>query len=160
MPFDSGAFDAQMIQPPMHPDMTLPEFELVIQANAPMKLIKLFFENELNHFNARPTFLEYAYDNMHVDSFYKSIRLGNNQDTDDRISAIELQFDQDCTLQNKVSAVILPSHYLDIPGVAQQIEGWGGIAIPYYIPETFRPSEVYGSIINRLNDYYRDKGML
>lgn len=161
MPFDSGAFHKHMMHPPMHPDMAMSEFELAIHANAPMKLINVFFETELNYFDDRPASVNYdPYDNLNVDSFYKLLRLGDNRDSDDRISAIELQFDRDVALINKVAAVILPGPYLDRAGVAKQIEGWSAIAIPYDIQETFRPLEIYGAILNRLKDFYRDKGLL
>lgn len=160
MPFDSGGFHAKMMHPPMHPDMTLEEFELAIRADAPMKLIRVFFETERNYLDARPAYLDYPYDNLYVDSFYKLIQPGNNQDTDDRLSAIELQFDKDITLSNKVSAVILRGPYLDRSGVVSQIEGWHALAIPYDIQEAFKPSEIYGAILNRLKDFYRDKGLL
>lgn len=162
MPFDSGAFHAKMTHPPMHPDMALAEFELAIHANAPMKLIKVFFETESNYFDARPVPVDdyEPYDNLHVDSFYRLIRLGDNRDSDDRISAIELQLDRNVTLPNEVAAVILPGPYLDRPGVAEQIEGWGAVALPYDIQETFRPLEIYGAILNRLRDFYRDRGLL
>ncbi len=161
MPFDSGAFDAKMTHPPMHPDMALAEFELAIHANAPMKLIKVFFETESNYFDGLPVPVGYEpYDNLHVDSFYRLIRLGGNRDFDDRISAIELQLDSNITLTNKVDAVILPGPYLDRPGVAEQIEGWGAAAFPYDIQETFRPLEIYGAILNRLRDFYRYRGLL
>lgn len=161
MPFDSGAFDAKMTHPPMHRDMGLAEFELAIDSNAPMKLIEVFFATESNYFDARPVPMDYEpYDNLHVDSFYRLIRLGDNQDSDDRISAIELQLDSNVTMTNKVAAVILPGPYLDRPGVAKQINGWGATAIPYDIQETFRPLEIYGAILNRLRDFYRHKGLL
>lgn len=160
MPFDSGGFHDRITHPPMHPDMTLSEFELAIQANAPMKLIQLFFENESNYFDERPTYLDYPYDDMHIDSYYKLIRARNNLNADDRVSAVELQFDRDVALPNEVSAVILPAPYCDVPGVLDQIEGWSAVSIPYDIQETFRPLEMYGAILNRLKDYYRDKGLL
>lgn len=90
MPFDSGAFHAQMMHPPMHPDMKLSHFELAIHANAPMELIKVFFETESSYFDVRPVYTEYPYDNLEIDAFYRLIRPGNDQDQDDRVSAIEL----------------------------------------------------------------------
>jgi hypothetical protein len=160
LPFDSGAFHLRVTHPPMHPEMSLGEFELAINANAPMKLIKVFFGTETNYFDERPIPTEYPYDNFQVDSFYRLIRLGDNREADDRISAIEIQFNKDIVLKNKIEAVVLPGPYLDRPGVAKQIEGWGAIALPYDIQESFKPIETYGAILTRLKDFYRSKGVL
>jgi hypothetical protein len=118
LPFDSGAFHNGLMHPPMHPDLSLSDYELGINANAPMKLIKAFFGTEKNYFDRMPNHAamseDEAWQNLSVDSFFQLIRSRSNSRLDDRICAIEIQIKDDLVLHNAVEAVILPSAYLEI----------------------------------------------
>jgi hypothetical protein len=163
MPFDSGAFDRKMMHPPMHPQMCLKDFEITLAPNAPMQLIQTFYGSESQYYNARPlnevgAFDEY--DDLEVDSYVRLLRYRSNSQFDDRVTAIELQLDQPVCLHHKVLAVIVPKPYLDMPGIAEQIDSWDAVALPYNVKEEFIPRECHGSIFDRLTQFLIDEGLL
>lgn len=161
MPFDSGAFHHQRTHPPIHEGMTREDFELTVNTNAPMKLITTFFGSERDYLDEKPAPVEGIdeWADFHVDAYYRLIRRGGNQGSDERISAIELQFDRAVPLARQLMAVILPAPYLDRPGIREQIEGWGAIGIPYQMGGTFRPIEIHGAIVDKLHDFLAQQGL-
>ena len=164
MPFDSGAFHNGLMHPPMHPDVPLKEYELAVDANAPMKLIKVFFGDERRYYDRMPLAdvltEEEAWKNLSVHSFDQLIRNRSNSKSDDRVCAVEIQVNKNISLMNRVQAVILPAAYLQIEGVAQQIEEWGAVAIPYDLGYEFIPREISGVFWQKIRDFLSDAGRL
>jgi len=163
MPFDSGAFERRMMHPPMHPAMTKEEFELAILANAPMKLVSMFYGTERNYYEARAnaTLSNFdTYDDLEVDSYFRLLHHRANSEFDDRVTAVEIQLNSPVNLIGSVLAAILPKPFLDQPGIPEQIERWGGICIPYHVKEEFVPREIQGSIFDRLTEYFEQQGIL
>jgi hypothetical protein len=162
MPFDSGAFHHGRIHPPMHPAMPKGVFELAVDANAPTKLIKVFYGSEKRYLQEDPISVDSfdpSYD-FELDAYYKLIRIGHNRALDERVSSIELQYNKNVAIAGVVRAVILPASYLDRPGIREQIEGWGATAVPYRMGETFRPIELYGVVVDKLQEYLQYTGKL
>jgi hypothetical protein len=163
MPFDTGAFSRKMMHPPMHEAMKLEEFELVADSNAPMRIVKIFYETEYNYYraHAKPSVENYdEFDDLEIDSYFRLLHHRANTEFDDRVTAIEIQLNSSVILAGYVHAVILPKPYLGKHGIAQQVEKWGGIAIPYNVKEEFIPREVQGAIFDRLTDFFEQKGFL
>jgi hypothetical protein len=157
MPFDTGAFHNGLMHPPMHPDVPLSEYELGIETSAPMKLIKTFFGTERRYYDRMPLSdvvdEEDSWRRFSIDSFNQLIRNRSNSRIDDRVCAIEIQVNKDVELRNRVEAVILPSAYLQLAGVGQQIDSWGAIAIPYDLGYEFIPKEIIGVFWQAIRDF-------
>jgi hypothetical protein len=153
---DTGAFARKYMHPPMHEKMVKDDFELAITADAPMKLIQVFYESEDHYFRSKPKLSIPDYDefaDLEIDSYFRLLHHRSNSPFDDRVSAIEVQTHSPISLPGNVSAAILPQPYLDRPGIVEQIERWGGIAIPYNVKEEFIPREIQGAIYDRLSDF-------
>ena len=156
MPFDTGAFEGRKMHPPMHEAMAKEEFELAIASQAPMKVINVFYGNEKNYYNAKANSNVSGYDSfdeLEIDSYFRLLHHRANTEFDDRITAIEVQMNTSVGLTGQVLAAILPKPFLDRPGIVEQIEKWGAVAIPYNVKEEFIPREVQGSIFDRLTDF-------
>lgn len=163
MPFDTGAFAQKMMHPPIHEDMILKDFELAVAANAPMRIVELFYGSERSYFYAKPKPSIGCYDefdDLEMDSYIRLLHHRANTDFDDRVTAVEIQMSTPVNLPGQVIAAILPKPFLDKAGVAEQVEQWGGIAIPYNVKEEFIPREIQGAIFDRLTDFFHDKGFL
>jgi hypothetical protein len=163
MPFDTGAFAQKMMHPPIHEDMNLKDFELQVAANAPMRIVELFYGRERSYFYAQPKSPIGGYDefeDLEIDSYIRLIHHRANSDFDDRVTAVEIQFNTPVNLPGQVIAAVLPKPFLDKAGVAEQVERWGGIAIPYNVKEEFVPREIQGAIFDRLTDFFQDQGFL
>jgi hypothetical protein len=159
LPFDSGAFaDGRMDL--MHPSMQLADFELQANADAPMKLITLFYGTEKNYLNERPVEVDgiNEWTDFHVDAYNKTIRMGGNRGIDERVSSIEIHLAHDVEINNVLLAVILPAPHLDTAGVREQIEGWGATAIPYEMTGTFQPRQLHGVIVDKLVTFLKSQG--
>lgn len=164
MPFDSGAFRRKITHPPMHESMELEEFELTVAANAPMRVVDLFYGDERKYYDARAKHSLAGYDpfnDLEVDSYFRLLNYrSNNSEADDRVSAIEVQLGTPVGLSGKIHAAILPRPFLDRRGIAEQIEAWGGIGIPYNVKEEFIPREIQGSIFEKLTDFLEQEQFL
>ena len=164
MPFDSGAFERKMMHPPMHEAMRKEAFELAIASQAPMQMIKVFYENEYNYYHTKANSVVTGYDHfeeLEVDSYFRLLHHRANTEFDDRVTAIEIQLGTAVELTGQIHAVILPKPFLDRPGIVEQIEEeWGGLAIPYNVKEEFVPREIQGSIFDRLTEYFYQEGFL
>lgn len=163
LPFDSGAFSSKRMHPPMHEKMAAADFELVVDINAPMRVVDMFYGNERSYFDAkaRPSIQTYdQFNDLEIDSYFRLLSYRSNADTDDRLSAIEIQLDKPVDLIGHVHAVVLPKPYLDKDGILQQIESWGAFGIPYNVKEEFIPREVQGSIFDRLTDFFEQENLL
>jgi hypothetical protein len=163
MPFDTGAFSRSMMHPPMHESMRKEEFQLALSAEAPMRVVNMFYGGERRYFDSRPLpFIDKyePYEDLELDSYFRLLHHRSNTEFDDRVSAIEVQLADPVGLSGCIHAAILPKPYLDLPGIVDQVERWGGVAIPYHVKEEFIPIEVQGSIFQRLNDFMESEGFL
>jgi hypothetical protein len=164
LPFDSGAYHKKLLHPPMHDDLPTEAYELAVGADAPQKLIRIFYGTFRNYYDKRPlaNVLDEntAWQNLSVDAYYQLISRRSNTRSDDRASAIEIQVDSPVLLRGNVSAVILPSGYLDQPGVLTQVNNWGAKAIPYDLGFEFVPGEQIGIFVQKVRDYLLEKGCL
>ena len=141
--------------------MELDHFELAVAANAPMQVVNLFYGSERDYYDARakPTIGGYdEYDDLEMDSYFRLLHHRANTEFDDRVSAIEIQLKDPVSLTGCVHAAILPKPYLNHPGIAKQIDEWGGVAIPYNVKEEFVPKELQGAIFDRLTDFLEQEG--
>jgi hypothetical protein len=163
MPFDTGAFSRKMMHPPLHEKMELHDFELAVSANAPMRLIELFYGSERNYYDAMAKYVVTGYDkydDLEIDSYFRLLHHRANTPFDDRVTAIEVQLHDPIELCGFAHAVILPKPYLDAPHITEQIESWGAISIPYNVKEEFVPKELQGAIFDKLTDFLEQQGWL
>jgi hypothetical protein len=159
---DSGAFHKKMMHPPMHEKMVKDDFELGVSADAPMRLIKMFYLSEEDYYMTRPKVRidpYNEYDDFEVDSYFRLLHHRSNTPYDDRVTAIEIQTSTPVDLPGKIDAAILPKPFLDQPGIVTQIESWGGVAIPYNVKAEFIPREIQGAIFEKLTDFLRLRGL-
>ena len=165
MPFDSGAFLSGRMEGIVHPDMELSEFELDLHPKSPMKLIKTFFGNELKYLNSDPlpniAGIDDAisHNNFYAEAYYQLLRHRSNSGTDDRLHAIELQFNKDIALKNKVRAVVIPNRWHD-SAIGEHIEkAWGAITIPYDMPAMYAPRECMNFIFEKVRTFIIQEAM-
>jgi hypothetical protein len=136
--------------------MAKEDFELAVAPDAPTKLIHMFYGDEDRYFRAKPQPSITGYDefeDLEVDSYFRLLHHRSNSPFDDRVTAVEIQTPVPVSLPGAIRAAILPQPYLDRPGILEQIEGWGGIAIPYHVSEEFIPDRIQGAIFERLTDF-------
>jgi hypothetical protein len=163
MPFDTGAFHRKMMHPPMHDRMKLEDFELTGAVTAPMQLISIFYDSARRYYEAKAKAKVDKYDefeDLEIDSYFRLLHHRANTEVDDRVTAIEIQLNSPLCLVGCVHAAILPKPYFDRPGIVNQVEQWGGVAIPYHVKEEFVPRELQGAIFDRLTDFLDSKGFL
>jgi hypothetical protein len=163
-PFDTGAYHRKLLHPPMHEDLPMEAYELDVGCDAPQKLIRIFYGSFRNYYDRRPlaNVLDEntAWQNLTVDAYYQLISRRSNSLSDDRASAIEIQVDSPVYLCGNVGAIIIPSGYLDQPGVLNQIDNWGAKAIPYDLGFEFVPGEQIGIFVQKVRDYLLEEGYL
>lgn len=164
MPFDTGAFDRRMMHPPIHKDMDKTDFALSLDADAPMRLVDVFYGSEREYFDAKAKpILETPYDSyedLEVDSYFRLLHHRANSGSDDRVTAIEFQVDATVPVIGSVEAVILPKPYLDNIAIIEKLRKWQVMPITYHVREEFIPREAQGAILQRLSDYFCQKGWL
>jgi hypothetical protein len=164
LPFDSGAYQGGLLHPPMHDDVPTDAYELAVGSDAPQKLIRIFYGSFRNYYDRRPLAdvldESTAWQNLSVDAYYQLISRRSNSRSDDRASAVEIQVDLPVRLRGNVGAVIIPSGYLDQPGVLTQVEGWGAKAIPYDLGFEFVPGEQIGIFVQKVRDYLLEERYL
>jgi hypothetical protein len=157
MPFDTGAFEGKMMHPPMHDAMRKEEFELSIASDAPTKTINVFYGDESNYYDAKANPKIPSCDHLEdleIDCYFRLLHHRANCESDDRVTAIEVQVGCAIALTGHVHAAILPKPFLcPRSGIVEQVERWGGLAIPYNVKEEFVPREIQGAIFDRLTEY-------
>jgi hypothetical protein len=106
-PFDSGAFHGERFVEAMHRKMLLEDFALDPDLQGPLKLIGLFFGNHDRYYRNVP-FQDVAIPPLSFEALSYHILITSRHENafDERISAIELQSDQDLDLLVAAEAIV------------------------------------------------------
>lgn len=156
-PFDSGAFQDGRFADYFHRDMIKEDFELDVDPSTPGRLINLFWPDARSYFDNRPNsdqiFDPFAFE---AKSYSELIRSKANAPFDDRHSAIELQSDDDVTLQDNLHAVILPEDFASVE-LQTRFRNLGARVLPFPTVSRHRPGEMVGQIYDICRDLYSSK---
>jgi hypothetical protein len=159
-PFDSGAFHAERFAEAMHRKMLLEDFALEPDLQTPLKLIALFFGDRDRYYRNTPL-QDVAIPplSFEASSYHILITSRHENAFDERISAIELQTQQDLDLSAATEAVVLPDAFAT-DEVLRLLAALHIAVLPYdYIPR-LRPESYTGAIYTIVRDYYRRRGYL
>jgi hypothetical protein len=118
----------------------------------------MFYSSEEDYYMTRPKVRidpYNEYEDFEIDSYFRLLHHRSNTPFDDRVTAIEIQTRAPVHLPGPIEAAILPKPFLDQRGIVEQIQSWGGIAIPYNVKAEFIPREIQGAIFDRLTDFLR-----
>lgn len=166
-PFDSGAFSNKL-----YPDylkmMNIDPFEVATVPNATGKIIGAFFGSAENYANlkakAEDNFLS-EYGLTVMDTEIKALHRLSTESSwsrfDDRRFSIEVQSTSDVELLvRKPLAVIAPSCYFDDDEFRKHVcNAWDAEAISYPL-FTLNVVHTFGQIYEKINEYFRRKGLL
>lgn len=156
MPFDSGAHAAGMLQETIHKKMERGKFELEVSPESPMKLIRCFYGNEQAYLEnipqpASPKITEIQSDQKHyVEAYYHLVHHRSNSAQDERVNAIEVQFNRDIPISGNLKAVIIPSRFYTNEIVLDIEREFDATVIVYDMPATYKPSELMNTIYEKL----------
>lgn len=160
-PFDSGGFNEQLYADAFHRDMHLEDFGLEPDPNTPGRVVSLFFRTPESYLKAKPT------DSISLDpaelearSYLALInqRLSNNMDN--RVSGVEIQFEEPLPIADGLEAIILPDTLYSSPSIAAKLSALKVEALPYDQIDRQRPSEYVTKLFDLCTDYYRKRGLI
>lgn len=159
MPFDSGAHASGLLQETIHRRMERKNFELEVHPDSPMKLIRCFYGDEMSYLENTPQPSSPKIDQIqneqkhYVEAYYHLVHHRSNSAQDERVNAIEIQFNKDVDINGNLRAVILPSRFFSKELVAE-IEGeFGATAILYDMPATYKPIELMNTIYEKVRNF-------
>lgn len=166
-PFDSGAFNGKLY-PSYIKNMSLESFMSNAGRSAAKKLVGAFFDNISNYFELKPKdeqkFLsEYSIDpmEMEIQALHRLAREKSGNKFDDRRFCIEIQSAENIDLKvTKPIAVICPSQFQSSKGFVDLVtDDWGAEIITY---RTFslNVNEIYGTIYEKVFEFYKRRGFL
>jgi len=158
-PFDTGGF--VKFQDAMHQRMRVSDFALDPGNDSARRVIQVYFETNRKYIENEPrTSVQIPPLDFEASSFHSLITDTKRNSYDDRVSAIEIQFDQDIPLAGVAEAVVLPSVLLDDEAIKAKLSAWGAQPLPYDLISRFRPAEYVSQIANIVRDYLAGKGYL
>lgn len=116
LPFDSGGFERY--RPFVGPSLSLPDFELEPNADAPLRLIRAFFETSSNYYVQEPnSALTFAASDREAAAYGRLIADPSICHDDDRRGTIEVQIAAPVSLPDALRALIAPASLMDDPVV-------------------------------------------
>ena len=160
-PFDTGAFHAGLYSNAMHQDMSIADFGLDPDLTSAGKLVSLFFESAKDYLEAKPrTSVPIASTDFEAHSFHALIAQQTRSNADDRVSAVELQFDCPISLASHAQAIVAPGPLLDSPIVKASLARMTIEPLPYEQLGRHRPSDHVAGLFQICFEYYRRSGIL
>jgi hypothetical protein len=88
----------------------------------------------------------------YVEAYYHLVHHRSNSSLDERINAIEIQFNKDIPVVGKLHAVILPSRHFDSVMVKQIETELSATCVMYDMPATYKPTELMNTIYERVRN--------
>lgn len=162
-PFDSGAFQDGLYSSHIPAEITLNKFLLQTDKKIPAKVVKLFFGNNMSYFlGDASNLLAIGTMDFEIRYYHELISSTGASCTDDRKSSIEIQIDQNVTLnKDTVYAVVLPTSSLQDPDVLSAInKTWQTIPITYNTFKSTAPIEYHGVIREKVINFLSDQKLL
>lgn len=161
LPFDSGGFPRY--RDVLGPDFDLSEFELGTRADAPLRLVRAFYQTNANYYEQRPTLSEsmLSFANLAPRAYARLIADQAVRDVDDRCGTIEIQFDAAISLKTALRAVVAPTAVLSDPEVeAALLDCPHAVALPYKTYGRYEPVALTHAIYERVEDFLTSQGSL
>ncbi|MBV9829770.1 MAG: hypothetical protein JO001_29470 [Alphaproteobacteria bacterium] len=141
--------------------MVVADFSLDPGNDSGRRVIHVYFGSNRRYIdnepNAEPEIPALAFE---ARGFHSLITDRQRNSYDDRVSAIEVQFDRDVPLPGLAEAVVLPSVLLDDPAIKAKFAEWGAQPLPYDLVARFKPVEYVSQIRTLIRDYLIGKGYL
>jgi hypothetical protein len=159
MPFDTGAHGAGLMKETIHRKMVRKEFELEVDLKSPMKLIRCFYGDERRYLENNPAQNEPDIEKIqkeqrhYAEAYYHLVHHRSNSSQDERVNAIEIQFDKNIPIQGNLRAVILPSRHFDADSVEQIEKQFSATCIMYDMQATYKPTEIMNAIYERVRNF-------
>ena len=153
-PFDTGAFMKmdEIKKQHFHPKMKLENFELIPNIKNAVRVVEKFYKTNLNYIKKRVQIKSENLDpvNFEAHSYFSLITDGALSKTDDRVSTIELIFNNAITLsKDTLINIILPSSFMDDKKISKTIRDDFNISSPFvYHTVKGDPQEYFGLIYN------------
>ncbi|MBP1182184.1 hypothetical protein [Methylobacterium sp. PvR107] len=159
MPFDTGAHHDGMLKETIHKSMDRSRFALDVDPDSPMKLIKCFYGDEMSYLDNRPSHGVVDLDELqksqkhYVEAYYHLVHHRSNSALDERVNAVEVQFDKDIDIAGQLRAVILPSRFFTAEVITNIENEFAATAIMYDMPATYKPSELMNTIYEKVKNF-------
>lgn len=154
-PFDSGALDAGLFDPPIA-RADRDNYSLAPVLQTAQRLVEVFFETNGQYYLGEPRKVFAApAGELEIERYWQLITSSGEADFDERRSAIEVQCGAAVTLRDNLHAVIMPAVFLDEPEVCRAVaQEWRAIPLTY---ETYRgaiPNEYTRVIAEKLRKLF------
>jgi hypothetical protein len=155
-PFDTGAFDAGMMEELFHSKMRAVDFGLEADLVSARRLVRLYFGDNRRYFHNRPgptpsmgtfDFEAKCYDEL--------IRKAAEGDIDERLSTIEIQSDDAVDLAKQVLAIAVPETFLEETSLMKRLEELDIEPLPYMYMDGWRPLDCTSGIYTAVREFYR-----
>lgn len=160
-PFDTGAFAAGRYSSAMHRDMDLQGFCLEADLSTPGRVISLFFGSVEDYYFMRPIpSSRLPVTQFEARSYAALVASQLRSNTDDRGSAVEVQFDTPLSVSRYVEAIVAPGPLLDDAQVQDFLKKNNIEPLPYEQLGRQRPSDFVSDIFRICREYYRRKKLL
>jgi hypothetical protein len=159
LPFDSGGFTRY--EPLLGPSLTLPQFELGNDPSAPLRLVRAFYETNLNYYEQRPTLQEAALPLSRITprAYARLIADPALRAVDDRCGTIEVQFSTKVSLKTALKAVVGPTALFVDPEIeAAMADCPDAVPLPYKTYGRSEPSSFAYALYERVESFLRDNG--
>jgi len=163
--FDTGAHHLDLYQPYLHKKMNRDDFQLVPpDVLSAKKSVTAFFETNENYLLSKPKVKNTRSKlNKLCGAYIKLIQNIGEAKTDDRCSAIELQFKRNINIEKSVLAVVAPKREAEL--MRNQISNipWLGVNVDilhYRSIGRSNPSELYGAMRERALEWLENAGHL
>lgn len=159
LPFDSGGF--AQYQPLLGPNLTLPEFELGNDPSIPLRLVRAFYETNVNYYEQRPTLQEATLPVSRITAraYARLISDPSLRAMDDRCGTIEVQFSSAIPLKTALRAVIAPAALLSDPEIEAVLADCPNVTpLPYKIYGRSEPNSFAHALYERVESFLAARG--
>lgn len=152
-PFDSGAFLSRkdLRDKFFHPKMNIESFELDKNYESILKLITYFYNSNEDYVSGTPKKeMKIPITQLELISYYNMIKNEENSVFDDRISSVEIKYQNEIQLNEQaIVGIILPKPFLQDEQIRHTIENELKVKyIKSYLLARGNPSEFQGFIYN------------
>lgn len=165
-PFDTGAFVKldEIKKEFFHKNMDVNDFIVGHNIDSARALVETFYSTNRNYFNVAPTISEDDIPpfNLEARSYLQLIKEKRQARFDDRLSSIEIVFDEDIQVNEAtVETIILPGAFYDDRQIKNKINNELQISSPIlYNTHRGNPIEFHGLILSEIEKLLKTKSLL
>lgn len=154
-PFDTGAFTDKRMITTIHSEFGLVDFELTATPENAQAIVSAFYDGNKNYIDCNPTNKLDVEDlikkrQLQVETYYDLLRSAPNEQGDERLHSIQVQFNNDVPLKGNLLAVVIPGRFFDDEQQRSIADEWECKVVPYHLQSVFTPKDLMSLLFDKV----------